>query len=265
MVSILPNEINLSIVSYMDFDCLLKSYLYIDGFNNLINTHTLDNLIDEKLAVYRISINKKQVLKKNKEKLYRFLKYTNNVSLNIFPYIAYDIANMNDNQYNRFDFLYNNGINYLFAEMASNDSYNLNQNKIDKLIEIYKFIKNNRNDDNNSDYSELFICYYTIIKMVQTFNEEEIKVFYYLFQNKFKIKIAFEIIINNFNINDTINIYKDGCPDYLIISVLTHFDIKKRQDLLKKITSGINPLDAYRQVLTEGYIKNFSLESVCKS
>ena len=45
-----------------------------------------------------------------------------------------------EKSYNKFDFLYNNGINYVFAEMASNDSYNLNQNKIDKLIEIYKFI-----------------------------------------------------------------------------------------------------------------------------
>ena len=51
-------------------------------------------------------------------------------------------------------------------ESLSKYSYNLNQNQIDKLIEIYKFITKNQ-------HSVLFICYDTIIKMVQTFNQEQ--------------------------------------------------------------------------------------------
>jgi hypothetical protein len=234
MVSILPNEINLNIVNYMDLYCLLKSYLYIDYFKDLIDINTLDSLIDKKLAVYHISIKNKDIFKNNKEKLFRFLKYVSHKA----PYIACDIANMDDNQYNKFDYLSNNGIDYIFAEMASKYSYNLNQNQIDKIIEIYKFIQKNQ-------HSELFICYDTIIKIVKTFNKEQIEDFYYLYQNKFKIKLAYDII-NNININDIIKLNKDGCPDYLICPVLTNFDISKRQDFLDKIKSGMNPLDTYK-------------------
>ena len=176
MTSYLPNEINLNIVNYMDLYCLLKSYLYIDEFKDLIDINTLDSLIDKKLKLYNISIKNKDIFKNNKEKMFRFLKYVSNKA----PYIACDIANMDDSQYSKFDFLSNNGIDYIFAEMASKYSYNLNQNQIDKLIEIYQFIVKNQ-------HSELFICYDTIIKMVQTFNQEQIENFYCLYQNNFNL------------------------------------------------------------------------------
>jgi hypothetical protein len=222
MVSNLPSEINLNIIRYMDFDTLLKSYIYLDDFKNFINTNMLDNMIEKKLAVYRIADIKKQILKNNKEKLYRFLKHINNVP----PFTAYDIANMDDSQYSKFDYLSNNGINYIFAEKASKYSNNLNQNQLDKTIEIYKFIKKNL----DYQHSELFICYDTIIEMVQTFNKEQIDTFYYLYQNGLKEKFAFDIINiinesnNNINMYNVINIYKDGCPDYLIVPVLEDFD-----------------------------------------
>ncbi len=247
MEQILPPEICLNIIKYMNLDDILKSYLYLDGFKDFINTNTLNSLIEEKISLYRIGIDKKHVLLNNKEKLYRFLKHINNVSLNISPFTAYDIANMDDNRYHKFDYLSNNGINFIFAELASNNSHNLDKNQLDKLIEIYKIIINNI-------HSELFVCYDTIIKIVQTFNKEQIEDFYYLYQNKFKIKLAFDIINSNINsninnMNDIIKLNKDGCPDYLICPVLTHFDITKRQELLNKIKSGINPLDAYKYLI----------------
>ncbi len=248
MDQILPPEICLNIVKYMNLDTILKSYLYIDGFKNFININTLDSMIEEKLSIYRIGINKKQLLLNNKEKLYRFLKHINNVSLNISAFTAYDIANMEDNQYYKIDYLSDNGINYLLI----NKWLDIESNKFDKyqldiLIDIYKFIKKNCNN-------ELFVCYDTIIKMAQTFNNKQIEIFYYLYQNGFKENIAYNIIniinINNsININDVILLYKDGCPYYLICPVLTHFNIAKRHELLNKIKSGMKPLDAYKSII----------------
>jgi hypothetical protein len=245
MVSNLPSEINLNIIRYMDFDTLLKSYLYLDDFNNFINTNMLDNMIEEKLAVYYIADIRKNILKNNKEKMFRFLKYISNKA----PYIAFHIANMDDSQYSKFDYLSNNGINYIFAEKASKYSNNLNQNQIDKLIEIYQFIVKNHV---YKKYSESLICYDTIIEIVQTFNKEQIDAFYYLYQNGLKERFAVEIINiinesnNNINMYNVINIYKDGCPDYLIVPVLEDFDIEKCKDFLQKIKSGMKPFDAFK-------------------
>jgi hypothetical protein len=238
MVHVLPGEININILKYMDFYCLLKSYLYVDGFKDFININTLDSMIEEKLAIYHIGITKKEILKNNKEKLYRFLKYINDNS----PYIAYDIANMDDNQYHKFDYLSYNGISHLFADMASDNSHNLNKFQLDKLIEIYKFIEKNC-------MNELFMCYDTIIKIAQTFNQDQINAFYYLYQNGIKEKIAFDIIItinasNYNNINDIIQLHNDGCPDYLICPILKN--ITNRQQFIDKIKSGMEPLDAYK-------------------
>ncbi len=240
MVQVLPYEINLNIVNYMDLNTMLKSYLYLDGFKDFININTLDSLITDKLATYYISNIRKQNLKDDKEKLYRFLKYVDNTS----PFTAYDIAYMDDSQYYKFDVLSFNGINYLFSEMASDNSHKLDENQIQKLIQIYKFIEKNCKN-------EMFICYDTIIKMAQIFNQEQIDVFYYLYQNGFKEKIAFDIIniINNNinNISDVINLYNDGCPDYLICPILTH--ITNRQQFIDKIKSGMEPLDAYNSII----------------
>ncbi len=248
MDQILPSEICLNIVNYMNLNVLLKSYLYLANFKDFINTHTLDSLIEQKLTNYRIGIYKKQLLLNNKEKLYRFLKYVDDNS----PFTAYDIANMDDNQYYKFDYLYNNGINYLLAELASNI---LTVEQLDKLVDIYKFIEKKHNN-------ELFMCYDTIIKIANIFNKKQIETFYYLYQNGFKEKIAFDVIniitINNINIQVVINLYNDGCPDFLICPVLTISDITKRQELFNKIKSGMQPLDAYKSTIlilnpTEGY------------
>lgn len=246
MEQILPPEICLNIVKYMNLDDILKSFLYLNGFKNFINITTLDSMIEEKLSIYRIGINKKQLLLNNKEKLYRFLKHINNVSLNISPFIACDIANMDDNQYHKFDYLSENGINYLLiTKWLDTASNNFDKYQLDILIDIYKFIEKNCTN-------ELFICYDTIIKIAQSFNYKQIQIFYYLYQNGFKENIAYNIIniinINNsININDVILLNKEGCPDYLICPVLTH--ITNRQQFIDKIKSGMEPLDAYKSII----------------
>ena len=130
----LPDKIKLTIIKFMDFKTILILWLYFPEFKEIINNYnyklsdyqekviTFDDYVYNNLNNYYIKKSEINYLISNKIAILRFIKL---IERNEATYIAFNICKMNDNQYKKFEYLYDNGYDVITSEKLSME-YNIN-------------------------------------------------------------------------------------------------------------------------------------------
>jgi hypothetical protein len=241
----IPFEIKYSIIKMMDFKTIIKTLLYCDEFNTVINDfiNNIDKYIYDNLSKYKINTNDINIFIKHKHLILRFIKYIEKKETGC---ASVHISKMTDEQYIKFEYLYDNGFDFMVADHASKYYTNI---QINEMV----IMNNNINIINISKLH--------IMKSIKAFNNEQMKQFIDLCKIGFRDFIAFEVINNNINninnnIINIINLFKLGCPDYITIQVAKYFSEFYYNMMIDYINKGINAESAYKDVYRMQYIKN---------